>query len=92
MDEKELKKLAQLSRIEVGESELKGLQKDMGSILEYVSRIKEAPHTAPKDGEESLRNVFRDDTAPHESGAYTEDIVREVPKTSDGFVRVKKIL
>ncbi|MDP3996844.1 MAG: Asp-tRNA(Asn)/Glu-tRNA(Gln) amidotransferase subunit GatC [bacterium] len=99
----EIQKLAELSRIEVGEDEVEKLRKDIGGILEYVAQIKSvSPQTAKPptnadftrtDAEKSeLKNVFREDGNPHESGAFTEALLKEAPETEGGYVKVKKIL
>ncbi len=62
----EIKKLALLARIEIDADEAKELQKDLGAILDYVSKLKEAPVDALTDvgrptGARAPVNVFRDD-------------------------------
>lgn len=94
MDIKDLKNLAELSRIDMKESEMESLGKDFDSILEYIAQIKKV---ATDSGEEkaavgALHNVMRDDEKPHESGLYTEDIVKNMPESEKGYLRVKKIL
>ncbi len=56
----EVKKLALLARIEIDKKEAEELQKDLGAILDYVSKLKKAP---PREIEISatLNNVFRED-------------------------------
>ncbi|MDP2593196.1 MAG: Asp-tRNA(Asn)/Glu-tRNA(Gln) amidotransferase subunit GatC [bacterium] len=89
----EIQKLAELSRIEVGEDEVEKLRKDIGGILEYVDKIKSAPVSVDKEGDKpALRNVFREDGEPHESGKFKDVLLAEAPETEDGFVKVKKIL
>ena len=62
----EIKKLALLARIEIEADEAKELQKDLGAILDYVSKLKEAPVDAPGSVSDVGRptgvfNVFRGD-------------------------------
>ncbi|MBI5754051.1 Asp-tRNA(Asn)/Glu-tRNA(Gln) amidotransferase subunit GatC [Candidatus Peregrinibacteria bacterium] len=92
IEKKDIEKLAHLSRIEVSEEEKDVLRKDMESILDYVSQIKEAvSQVLPKEAGE-LRNVMREDNNPHEKGLYTKEIMDEVPDTENGYVKVKQIL
>ncbi|MFC1720716.1 Asp-tRNA(Asn)/Glu-tRNA(Gln) amidotransferase subunit GatC [Patescibacteria group bacterium] len=88
----EIKKLSQLSRIDMDEGEMKELQNDMESILGYVEQISEVvtEEHEPIAGEH--RNIMREDGEPYESGKYTEDILNEMPKVKDGYLEVKKIL
>ena len=92
IEKKDIEKLAYLSRIEVSEEEKDILRKDMESILEYVSQIKEAVSRVPEKEAGELRNVMREDNNPHEKGIYTKEIMDEVPDTENGYVKVKQIL
>lgn len=92
ISKEEIEKLAELSRIEVTEDEKKKLINDIESILGYVSEIQEVATTEPVSEVGDLRNVMREDGEPHESGLYTKDIMKEVPKKEKGYLKVKKIL
>lgn len=92
IEKKDIEKLAHLSRIEVSEEEKDILRKDMESILNYVSQIKEAVSDVPPKEAGLLRNVMREDKNPHEKGMYTKEIMDEVPDTENGYVKVKQIL
>lgn len=88
-----VKKLAQLARIKISRDEEEQLAKDLAHILDYVSEIQETRdvHDAiPKAPAHST--VMRDDGEPHESGAYTADIVAQFPKYDGEYLKVKKIL
>lgn len=88
-------KLAELSRIELTPEEKVRYEKEIGSILGYVNRIQEADlgDVQPADREAGvIRNVFREDDNPHESGVYSDEILAEVPKRREDYVEVKKIL
>lgn len=89
---KDIEKLAKLSRIEISEQEQALLEKDMESILGYVSQIKEAVSKTPPKEAGLLHNVIREDTTPHKKGMYTEEIMAEVPEKENGYVKVKQIL
>lgn len=89
----DIKKLANLARIEMKEEEVTKLQGDIGSILEYVGQVKDA--TSEYSSEVKIgkvRNVFRTDDMPNETGAITEALLKNAPDTSNGYVKVKKIL
>lgn len=93
MKEEEIKKLSELARIEISPEERQKLSKDITKILAYVDQIKEV-----SVGEEAFtvagdnRNVLREDKDPHESGAYSKEIIEEMPDSEDGYLKVKKIL
>lgn len=91
----ELRKLAELARIEVPDSELEELRGQLGTILDYVGQIQTADTEGVPEAKDSLpplRNVFRDDNEPHETGLYTDSIVANFPKSEGGYLKVKKIL
>lgn len=92
MDIKDIEKLAQLSRIEMSEPEKEKMLKEMDSILGFIDQIKKADVDITEREAGEVRNIMREDGEPHEPGKYTEDILREAPKTRDGYVEVKKIL
>ncbi len=90
---KDIEHLAKLARIELSENEKKSLLKDIGSILGYVSQIKDVASTMSEEkkaGEH--RNVTRLDENPAESGKNTKDIVADMPESQDNYLKVKKIL
>lgn len=92
MQIEDVKKLAELARIDIPDNEATELLQDMSSILSYIGEIKEtvAEEILPEAG--ALKNVMREDGVPHESGKYSKDILAEVPKTEKEYVRVKQIL
>lgn len=88
----EVKKLAELARIEVGDAEAATLAKDMEQILGYVEQVRNIAEISGGIQEEGPANVMRADAEPHQSGVYTSALMSAVPETEDGFVKVKKIL
>jgi len=92
MELKDIEKLAKLARIEMTTEEMRGLQKDMKSILDYVDQIQSIDINNLPVLEYSNSNVFREDTNPHQSGIYTDNILKEAPDTEDNYIKVQKIL
>lgn len=90
--------LANLARISLSEEEKDKLQKDMESILGYVSELQKAP--TPNDSEVDrqnpenyyLKNVMREDDGAFESGLNTETILSQAPKRKGDYFVTKKIL
>lgn len=87
-------KLAELSRIEMSDAEKKEVQADLESILEYVSEIQEVAADEPPESERIgvLKNVMREDEAPHQERTYTNDMVESAPQSEGDYIKVKKIL
>jgi len=93
----DIKKLADLARIDMSNEEMEGIAKDFDSILAYVGQVQEVS----KEGTTSslqdsanykLHNIMREDIATNKTGEYTEKIMSEAPETENGFIKVKQIL
>jgi len=91
IERKTVEKLAALSRIALTEEEKDSFTSEFDAILGFVSHI-DAVSVEKAVAEHILTNVFRADGEPHESGIFTDAILREAPETKNGFVKVKKIL
>jgi aspartyl-tRNA(Asn)/glutamyl-tRNA(Gln) amidotransferase subunit C len=92
MQIKDVEKLAELARIEVPESEKEAILADLKSILGYIDQIEKVDVSGLKDPQFSLRNVMRPDENPHQTAAFTEEILAEMPAEQDGFLKVQSIL
>lgn len=94
MKREEIAHLAALSRIRLSDEELVNLEKELSSIVEYVSVVKDIAaddaDTTPQVG--TRFNVFRQDEVTNEPNQYTKDILAEAPKTEGRYLSVKKIL
>ena len=94
MKKDDVKKLADLSRLELSEDELEKYAGQFDEILHYVDKIKEIK-SSDNDLEienASVKNVFRSDEDIQEGGIFTDKILGEAPTSQDDFVKVKKIL
>lgn len=87
----EIKKLAELARIEIGETEMEKLTKDVDAILGYVGQIKDATGNVSKNVP-LLSNVMREDVVTNKEGEYTEKLLHNAPKREGAYLKVKKIL
>jgi len=84
--------LARLARIELGTEEKIKLQKEMESILNYVSELGGVdPKSVSHGAEKVLTNVMREDEATIESEEYTEGFLANTPKREGNYVAVKAI-
>ena len=87
----EVKKLAELARIEVPEERLPTLVAEFDQILSYVGQLDGLSVT--KDG--SLlpyENIMRKDGEPHEKGKWTKAIVEQFPEKEGDYLLVKQII
>ncbi|MGI9118197.1 MAG: Asp-tRNA(Asn)/Glu-tRNA(Gln) amidotransferase subunit GatC [Minisyncoccia bacterium] len=89
----ELKHLAGLARMDMDETELMSVGKDMEVVLAYVDQIREVAKNLDEKGEISdVVNVMRSDGNPTAEGVYTEAVLENAPYRDGQFVKVKKIL
>ncbi len=88
----EVKKVANLSRIELRDGEVEKFQKDLSSIIDYVAELQ----AVDTDGVEivssvtGLENVERADEAVMID--YQEQIMANAPERKDKYYKVKSIL
>jgi aspartyl-tRNA(Asn)/glutamyl-tRNA(Gln) amidotransferase subunit C len=99
MDITEIKKLANLSRIDIKDDEAKAMAQDFGAILAYVDQIKEVSKEMENKDESLtdkenyfLYNITREDEVANNDKGKREDILKNAPDTQDGFIKVKQIL
>ena len=91
MTDVDVQKLAELSRIAISDDEVARLEKEIPDILHFVEQIQEAG-AEPRKEVGALYNVLREDEHPHEPGMYTEDILKTMPQSKDGYLKVRKII
>jgi len=102
MQIEDVKKLANLARIDMSEDEMKEVAKDFDSILAYVGQVQEASklvqgeqditEKGKRPEDHFLYNVMREDVTTNKSGEHTEKILKNAPETEDGFIKVKQIM
>jgi len=94
----DIKKLANLARIDMSDEELQEIAESFDSILAYVGQVQEVSkikniESSSKNSEDYfLHNVMRDDVITNNRGEYTDKIIAEMPDTQDRFLKVKQIL
>jgi aspartyl-tRNA(Asn)/glutamyl-tRNA(Gln) amidotransferase subunit C len=90
----EVKKLAELARIELTEEEVVKMQGEIEAILAYVATIQKVslPDVPQSSPYLDIENVMREDGEPHAPGIYTDAIMAQAPKKQGNFIKVKKIL
>jgi aspartyl-tRNA(Asn)/glutamyl-tRNA(Gln) amidotransferase subunit C len=99
----DVKKLADLARIDMSDEEIKGIAKDFDAILTYVGQVQEVSTSVRQGLDEIeleskspdnyfLNNVMREDISTNNRGEYKDKILAEMPNTEDGYLKVKQIL
>jgi aspartyl/glutamyl-tRNA(Asn/Gln) amidotransferase C subunit len=87
----DVKMLAQLARLEVSESEVKDLEKELPGILAFVETIQQVDVSGDIHGNDP-RTVMREDMNPHEGGIYTEALLSAAPGRTKDHIVVKQVV
>lgn len=91
--EDEVRRIAALAKIAITDEEAEKLAKELDSILEYVRQL-DSVDTAglePTYQVTGLTNVTRKDEVV-DYGTTREDLLRNVPRKHDGYIKVPKVL
>lgn len=90
----DVKKLANLARLDLTDAEVEKMRGEIESILSYVATIQKVPMPEGVAASPHLdvQNVMREDSEPHASGMHTKDIVEQFPDREGDYLKVKKIL
>ena len=91
MEINDIKKLGELAKIEINETEAEGFKKDFESILGYIKQI-ESVDLGDVSPVYQTENVTRGDVAKNTPGEFSDDLLSSAPNTENGFIKVKKIL
>jgi len=92
MEIKDVKKLAELSRIHLNDTEAEELGKSLDSILHYVEQVKQVSSDTDIEASFPVVNVLREDINPNETGLNKEKLVNSASKREGDYVKVKKIM
>lgn len=90
----DVKKLADLARLELSDSELDRYAHDLEQILSYVEQLRDVEVTGvePTSHVTGLMNVLREDI-PNDELPVTSDEVRQfAPAIRDGYLVVPQVL
>ncbi len=88
----DIKKLAKLARVGIGENAIGSSRTPIGGASGYIYQIKNAAAVVPAPEKQAIRNVFRKDDVVNETGTRTADLIAEAPRSERNYVQVKKIL
>jgi aspartyl-tRNA(Asn)/glutamyl-tRNA(Gln) amidotransferase subunit C len=88
----DIKKLAELARLDMTEGEMADLANKFDPIIAYVEQIKEATDSLSHDTIHVQTNVVREDVVTNQEGEYTGRIIAEFPDKKDGYLKVKQVL
>lgn len=87
----DIRALAALARLDISDAEVSKLEQEIPSILGFVEEIQKAGVTAEAKSP-TLRNVMRADENPHESGQYTDRVLKAAPAVEKDRIAVKQVV
>ncbi|TGK86665.1 Asp-tRNA(Asn)/Glu-tRNA(Gln) amidotransferase subunit GatC [Leptospira noumeaensis] len=92
MDEKELKNIAHLAKLNIEEKEVSSMLGDFSRIVQYVDEIKNLDTSSVGDDEiyEQIFYELRKDLA--ENGLKRDDLAKIAPSYENGYVVVPKVI
>ncbi len=92
LSDEEVRKIAGLARIAVGDEELLRLTKDVNSVLGYVQQLEkyDVAEAEPMSHVHGISNVFRDDAV--KESLSREEGLQNAPETDGMFFRVPLIV
>ena len=93
ISKEEVEHIAKLARLELTGDEVKKMQKDLSSILDYFNLLKNVPEIKIT-GNVSDKNsewMRKDEVKPRIVGT-AEKLVAAAPDKKDGYIKVKTIL
>ena len=91
-DKDSLYKLGKLSKIQIDESKLKSLSSDLGSIIEFIDRLKsiDTENVDPTSNSLDQSLVMREDIASDVNTA--DEILENAPQKELDFFSVPKVI
>ena len=92
MTTEELKKLGELARVGMTDTELETIARDFDGILGYIKQLDAVDTSTAEPWYGTVTNIGRSDT-PNPASSETHSIITtDLPDTVDGFLKVPKIL
>lgn len=92
MEIKDVKKLAELSRIHLDDIEALELGESIDSILHYVEQVKDVSSDNEIAQTFPVTNVLREDVDPNKTADNREKLLNSAPKKEGNYFKVKKII
>ncbi|MDD5750533.1 MAG: Asp-tRNA(Asn)/Glu-tRNA(Gln) amidotransferase subunit GatC [Candidatus Pacebacteria bacterium] len=94
IDEALVKHIARLARLDLSDNERVKIQRDLSSILDYITHLNEidVKGVEPFCSAASLYSVMRDDDVVPESLRVIQEIRDQFPHREGAYLKVKEIL
>lgn len=92
IDEQEVRHVAHLSRLRLGDQEIRRLSRELSAILDYMDQLNrlDTAEVEPTAHPLPVRNVFREDRTQESLGP--DSALANAPQREGTFFRVPKVL
>jgi aspartyl-tRNA(Asn)/glutamyl-tRNA(Gln) amidotransferase subunit C len=89
----EVEHVAKLARIKLSSEEIKLMQKDLSSILDYVEKLKElnVEKIPPTTHSTGIRNITRKDIASKQDLKQSKKLIDLAPEKKERFIKIKSV-
>jgi len=93
LSKSEVKKIADLARIEISEDEAKKYSHELSDILGFVEKLNEAgtEGVEPISHITGAKNILREDKVVEYSDETKENIIKNFPEKKERFDKVKAV-
>lgn len=93
LKKEDVEHLAALARIELSDAEMEEVATKLSPVLNYVSEISKVVTEENAEARVGkLRNVMRPDGEANVGGEYTDAILKNAPRSQDGYFKVSQIM
>ena len=92
ISKEEVEHIAKLSRLELTESEVEKMQKDLSAILDYFDLLKKAPKIKSRVIKVVKNSDLRIDDAKLRDAGLAEKLIAAAPDKKEDYIKVKTIL
>ena len=87
----DIRALATLARVDISDAEVAKLETEIPNILKFVETIQKVD-ISNVTADTSQRNVLREDVNPHETGRYTDILLKAAPTREGNRIAVKQVI
>lgn len=92
VDEKMVRRIANLARIGVTDNELPALAKELSAILGFVEQLSEVDTDGVKPLTSAVENKIRGREDVVSDGGYAQDVLANAPEKDDEYFSVPKVV
>lgn len=94
LTKQEVEHIAKLARLELSQSEVKKIQKELSSILDYIDQLKKAAISGVQPTSHSIfiENVMREDKLIARKLESKRKLIEKFPAAKGGYLKTKSIL